>query len=61
MGLMRKDVGLGLSLADQLHLDLPLFASVGHLWQKSLASIPDNEDFTFIVSQTDKALFSKGS
>ncbi len=60
MGLMRKDVGLGLALTDQLELDLPLFASVGHLWQKSLATIPDNEDFTYIVSQTDNSLFSKG-
>ncbi|WP_338563711.1 NAD(P)-dependent oxidoreductase [Erwinia sp. E_sp_B04_7] len=60
MGLMRKDVGLALKLADQLELDLPLFASVGQLWQKSLATIPDDEDFTFIVSQTDKSLFAKG-
>ncbi|MDF7630705.1 NAD(P)-dependent oxidoreductase [Erwiniaceae bacterium L1_55_4] len=61
MGLMRKDIGLGLALADQLELDLPLFASVGQLWQKSLATIPDGEDFTFIVSQTDKSLFSRGN
>ncbi|ROR09833.1 NAD(P)-dependent oxidoreductase [Erwinia sp. JUb26] len=60
MGLMRKDVGLGLALTDQLELDLPLFASVGRLWQKSLTTIPDNEDFTYIVSQTDNSLFSKG-
>lgn len=60
MALMRKDVGLANTLASELDLDLPLSMLVGQLWHKSIATIPDNEDFNYIVAQTDEPLFSRG-
>ncbi|KFD22534.1 NADP-dependent dehydrogenase [Tatumella ptyseos ATCC 33301] len=60
MALMRKDVGLANTLAEQLDLHLPLSSFVGQQWHKSIATIPDNEDFNYIVTQTDESLFSRG-
>ncbi|WP_111895596.1 NAD(P)-dependent oxidoreductase [Acinetobacter sp. MB5] len=58
MGLMRKDVGLAQSLADQLDLNLPLSQQIIQMWQDSKQLIADSEDFNCIVKQTDAALFS---
>lgn len=49
MALMRKDVRLGMGLAGELDLDLPLTAAAGALWAQSAATLPDSADFNRIV------------
>jgi 3-hydroxyisobutyrate dehydrogenase len=46
MGLMRKDVRLALSLADQIGIDLPLARLVAELWTRSVERLSNDEDFT---------------
>ena len=48
MGLMRKDVRLALSLAEENDLALPGFAGIARLWEQSAAAIPDEADFNEI-------------
>jgi 3-hydroxyisobutyrate dehydrogenase len=52
MGLMRKDVGLALSLAAANHLDLPAFAPIAALWAASAETLPDSADFNAIAKVT---------
>ncbi|MET5489587.1 NAD(P)-dependent oxidoreductase [Klebsiella variicola] len=60
MGLMRKDVGLALALADSLHMELPLSREAIRLWNASRETLADSDDFNCIVQRTDEALFGKG-
>ena len=59
MGLMRKDTGLALALADQLGMALPLSREAIRLWGDSRSTLADSEDFNCIVLRTDSALFGK--
>lgn len=59
MGLMRKDTGLAMALADSLDMALPLSREVIRLWADSSATLADSEDFNCIVLRTDEALFGK--
>lgn len=52
MGLMRKDVGLALSLAAETGLDLPGFAPIAALWAASAKTLPDSADFNAIAEVT---------
>jgi 3-hydroxyisobutyrate dehydrogenase len=45
MGLMRKDVGLAVSLAERTELDLPATRAIAAIWEASREAIPDNADF----------------
>lgn len=48
MGLMRKDVALATSMAEQMRLDLPLTKAVGDIWDRSRDMLPDSADFNEI-------------
>ena len=48
MGLMRKDVALATSMAEQMQLDLPLTRAVGEVWDRSRDMLPDSADFNEI-------------
>ncbi len=49
MGLMRKDVGLALKLAEQTGVDLKGFAGIADLWLSKTGDIPDAADFNEIT------------
>ena len=49
MGLMRKDVGLALELAEQTGVDLEGFAGIADLWLSQSGDIPDTADFNEIT------------
>ena len=49
MGLMRKDVGLALELAEQTGVDLAGFAGIADLWLSQSGDIPDTADFNEIT------------
>lgn len=48
MGLMRKDVGLAIKLADSAQLDLPASRAIAAIWERSRAALPDTADFNEI-------------
>ena len=48
MGLMRKDVGLAVSLAERTALDLPATRAIAAIWEASREAIPDSADFNEI-------------
>ena len=48
MGLMRKDVGLAVSLAARTDLDLPATRAIAAIWEASRNSLADNADFNEI-------------
>ncbi|MFK8083497.1 MAG: NAD(P)-dependent oxidoreductase [Granulosicoccus sp.] len=48
MGLMRKDVGLAVSLAERSALDLPGTRAIAAIWEASRMTIPDAADFNEI-------------
>ncbi len=48
MGLMRKDVGLAVSLAERTALDLPATRAIAAIWEASRDALPDNADFNQI-------------
>jgi len=48
MGLMRKDVGLAVSLAERTELDLPATRAIAAIWEASRESLADNADFNEI-------------
>lgn len=45
-GLMRKDVGLAIALAEEAGVDLPLSRAVARLWMEARGAVPDEADFT---------------
>ncbi|MDO5371206.1 NAD(P)-dependent oxidoreductase [Paracoccus sp. (in: a-proteobacteria)] len=45
-GLMRKDVGLALGLAEEVGADLPLARLARTLWAEDMSGIADEDDFT---------------
>ena len=49
MGLMRKDVGLALELAQETGVDLKGFAGIADLWLSRSGDIPDTADFNEIT------------
>ena len=49
MGLMRKDVGLALALAESSGVDLPGFTPIAERWIKDSKEIPDTADFNEIT------------
>ncbi|MGB7242502.1 MAG: NAD(P)-dependent oxidoreductase [Sulfitobacter sp.] len=55
MGLMRKDVGLALGLAEDKNVDLTGFAAIADLWLNGSVDIPDNADFNEIVKVAKNA------
>lgn len=48
MGLMRKDVGLAVSLAERTDLDLPATRAIAAIWEASRDALPDSADFNEI-------------
>ena len=48
MGLMRKDVGLAVTLAERTALDLPATRAIAAIWEASRDSLSDNADFNEI-------------
>ncbi len=48
MGLMRKDVGLAIKLADQAGLALPATRAIVAVWEESRTQLPDSADFNEI-------------
>lgn len=46
IGLMAKDVGLAVSLVDQLGLDLPMLATAGSTWAAARDDLSPQADFT---------------
>lgn len=48
MGLMRKDVGLAVTLAERNSLDLPATRAIASIWEASRDTLPDNADFNEI-------------
>ncbi len=48
MGLMRKDVGLAVSLAERTELDLPATRAIAAIWEASRESLADSADFNEI-------------
>lgn len=48
MGLMRKDVGLAVSLAERTSLDLPATRAIAAIWEASRDALPDSADFNEI-------------
>lgn len=48
MGLMRKDVGLAVSLAERTNLELPATQAIAAVWEASRNHIPDTADFNEI-------------
>lgn len=53
VGLMRKDVGLAVSLAERTALDLPATRAIAAIWEASRATLPDNADFNEIYKFGD--------
>ncbi len=53
MGLMRKDVGLAVSLAERTSLDLPATRVIASIWEASREAIPDTADFNEIYKFGD--------
>lgn len=53
MGLMRKDVGLALSLAHESGVALNGFETIADIWLTQSPNIPDTADFNEIVKQGD--------
>jgi 3-hydroxyisobutyrate dehydrogenase len=53
MGLMRKDVGLALALAQQTGVSLDGFENIADIWINQSPDIPDTADFNAIVKQGD--------
>lgn len=49
MGLMRKDVGLALDLANSSGVDLTGFANIAEVWLNGSDHIPDSADFNAIT------------
>lgn len=49
MGLMRKDVGLALELAEQTGVDLNGFVGIADIWLSKTGDIPDAADFNEIT------------
>jgi 3-hydroxyisobutyrate dehydrogenase len=54
MGLMRKDVGLALDLAQQKGVALDGFTGLANIWLQQSPEIPDNADFNEITKYTSK-------
>jgi 3-hydroxyisobutyrate dehydrogenase len=50
MELMRKDVRLAVSLAEQMKMQLPVTSMVGEVWSASAAKIDGKEDYNRIVN-----------
>ena len=48
MGLMRKDVGLAVKLADETDLDLPATRAIAAIWANSKTHLTDGADFNEI-------------
>ena len=48
MGLMRKDVKLGLELTNKYGVTTPAFDTIASIWEESNNSLPDNKDFNEI-------------
>ncbi|NND89964.1 MAG: NAD(P)-dependent oxidoreductase [Granulosicoccus sp.] len=48
MGLMRKDVGLAVSLAERTALDLPATRAIASIWEASRGALADEADFNEI-------------
>ncbi len=48
MGLMRKDVGLAVSLAERTTLDLPATRAIAAIWEASRTELHDTADFNEI-------------
>lgn len=59
MGLMRKDVGLAKTLAQDLNLTLPMAMKTAELWENSVMLLPDGDDFCCIAQCTNSSLFGK--
>lgn len=53
MGLMRKDVGLALTLADRANLDLPGTRAIAAIWESSRDQLADSADFNEIYKYGD--------
>lgn len=51
MGLMRKDVALAVSLAEETGTDTPAFAPIAQLWADSADHLPDEADFNEITKK----------
>jgi 3-hydroxyisobutyrate dehydrogenase len=54
MGLMRKDVGLALDLAQASGIALTGFAGIADIWRNGSGDIPDSADFNTIVNYDQK-------
>lgn len=54
MGLMRKDVGLALALAESTDVDLSGFAKIADIWLNASTDISDSDDFNAIVKHNPK-------
>jgi len=48
MGLMRKDVGLAIKLANSAQLDLPATRAIAAIWESSRETLADSADFNEI-------------
>lgn len=51
MGLMRKDVGLAVDLAQSSGVDLAGFEAIADIWRAGSTHIPDSADFNEIVKE----------
>ncbi len=54
MGLMRKDVGLAIKLAESTGVSLPGFDNIAKLWLTESSHLPDNADFNEITRTTNE-------
>jgi len=54
MGLMRKDVGLAVELANSSGVDLTGFNSIAEIWMNGSDNVPDDGDFNEIVKYQNK-------
>ena len=54
MGLMRKDVKLGLELTKKYEVNAPAFDTIASIWEESKNSLPDNKDFNEIYKMSKK-------
>ena len=54
MGLMRKDVGLALDLAEATGVPVPGFAGVADIWTNQSRNVPDEGDFNEIVTYVER-------
>ena len=54
MGLMRKDIKLGLELTDQYQTQSPVFNAVAKVWEASKENLPDQSDFNEIYKFKDE-------